>query len=101
MVNDTLDKLAMVILRTITLDYCHFLFKDSYFLQRKCHSIKCHSQQRHGSCKMVNDTLDKQAIVILRAITLDKCHFICLKTHIFTKRMPFSKMSFTTKSWQL
>jgi hypothetical protein len=30
---------------------------------------------------MVNDTLDKQAIVILRTITQDKCHLICFKIH--------------------
>jgi hypothetical protein len=81
MVNDTLVELAIVILTTVTVYDCLFLFKDSYFLQRKCHSIKCHSQQSHSSCKMVNDAHDKLTIVIFRTITLDKCHFICFKIH--------------------
>ncbi len=62
---------------------------------------------------MVNDTLDKLAIVILRTITLDECHFLGLRLIVyftkimqfqkilFTAKKSFNKMSFTAKSWQL
>ncbi len=50
---------------------------------------------------MVNDTIVKLAIVILRTFTLDKCPFLVLRllAH-FTKAMPVNKMSLATKLQQ-